>query len=67
MAAAALLTFGLARFTSLRLVSEILVGEKLLLSGGEHKIRPAVDALEYSILKLWHYTWLPPLSSAAHA
>jgi hypothetical protein len=53
-AGAPLLTFALTRFTALRLVPEILVGEKLLLSRSEHEIGVAVDALEYSILKLWH-------------
>jgi len=53
-AAAPFLTLALARFTALRLVPEILVGEKLLFSRSEHEIGVAVDALEYSILKLWH-------------
>ena len=51
---APLLTFALTRLTALRLVPEILIGEKLLLSRCEHEIGVAVDALEYSILKLWH-------------
>jgi hypothetical protein len=56
------LTLALARLTALRLVPEILVGEKLLLSRSEHEIGVAVDALEYSILKLWHLpgSCLPP-------
>jgi len=53
-AAAPFLTLALARLTALRLVPEILVGEKLLFSRSEHEIGVAVDALEYSILKLWH-------------
>jgi hypothetical protein len=52
--AAALLALGLASLAPLRLVTEVFVGEELLLSRGEHEIRPAVHALEYSILKLWH-------------
>jgi len=50
--ATTLLTLALARFTALRLVSEILVGEELLLSCSEYEIGVAVDALKYSILKL---------------
>jgi hypothetical protein len=50
--AATLLTLALARFTALRLVSKILVGEELLLSCSKDKIRVAIDALKYSILKL---------------
>jgi hypothetical protein len=50
--AATLLTLALARFTALRLVSEILVGEELLLSCSKNEIGVAVDALKYSILKL---------------
>jgi hypothetical protein len=50
--AATLLAFALARLAALRLVPEVLVGEKLLLSRREHKIGAAIDALEYSILKL---------------
>jgi hypothetical protein len=46
------LAFSLTRLASLRLVSEVLVGEKLLFTGGEYKIRIAIDALKYSILKL---------------
>ena len=59
-AAAPFLTLAFARFTALRLVPEILVGEKLLFSRSEHEIGVAVDALEYSILKLWHLpgSWL---------
>ena len=53
-AGAPLLTFALARLAALWLVPEILIGEKLLLSRSEHEIGAAVDALEYSILKLWH-------------
>jgi len=60
--AAALLAFALALFAPFRLVPEILVGEKLLFSCSEHEIGVAVDALEYSILKLWHLpgSCLPP-------
>jgi len=56
-----LLSFALARLAALGLISEILVGEKLLLSGSEYEIGVAVNALEYSILKLWHLpgSWLP--------
>jgi hypothetical protein len=46
------LTF--AGFAALRLVPEILVGEKLLFARSEHEIGAAIDALKYSILKLWH-------------
>jgi hypothetical protein len=55
------LTFALTRLTALGFVPEILVGEKLLFSRSEHEIGVAVDALEYSILKLWHLpgSWLP--------
>jgi hypothetical protein len=53
-AGAPLLTFALACLTALRLVPEILIGEKLLLSRSEHEVGVAVHALEYSILKLWH-------------
>jgi hypothetical protein len=58
---APLLTLALTRFTALRLVPEILVGEKLLFPRCEHEIGVAIDALEYSILKLWHLpgSWLP--------
>jgi len=58
---APLLTFALTRFAALGFVPEILIGEKLLFSRSEHEIGVAVDALEYSILKLWHLpgSWLP--------
>jgi hypothetical protein len=51
---APLLTLALARFTALGFVPEILIGEKLLFPRSEHEIGVAVDALKYSILKLWH-------------
>jgi hypothetical protein len=41
-------------FAALGLVPEILVGEKLLFSRSEYEIGAAIDAFEYSILKLWH-------------
>jgi hypothetical protein len=41
-------------FAALGLVPEILVGEKLLFSRSENEIGAAIDALENSILKLWH-------------
>jgi hypothetical protein len=41
-------------FAALGLVPEILVGEKLLFSRSEYEVGAAIDALEYSILKLWH-------------
>jgi hypothetical protein len=53
-AGAPLLAFALACLTALGLVSEILIGEELLLACSEYEIRVAVNALEYSILKLWH-------------
>jgi hypothetical protein len=49
-----LLTLTLTGFAALGLVPEILVGEKLLFSRSEYKIGAAIDAFEYSILKLWH-------------
>jgi len=49
-----LLSFALARLAALGLISEILVGEELLLSRSEHEFGVAVNALQYSILKLWH-------------
>jgi len=60
-AGAPLLTFTLTRFTALGFVPEILIGEKLLFPRSEDEIGVAVDALEYSILKLWHLpgSWLP--------
>jgi hypothetical protein len=51
---ATFLALALTRLAALRLVSEILIGEKLLLSCSEDEICVAVDALQYSILKLWH-------------
>jgi hypothetical protein len=51
---ASLLALPFAGLAALRLVPEILVGEKLLFSRSEYKIGAAIDALEYPILKLWH-------------
>jgi hypothetical protein len=48
------LTLPFAGFAALGLVPEILVGEKLLFTRCEYEIGAAVDALKYSILKLWH-------------
>ena len=53
-AGAPLLAFTLASLAALGFVSEILVGEELLLARSEHEFGVAVNALEYSILKLWH-------------
>jgi hypothetical protein len=53
-ARSALLALPLARLAALRLVPEVLIGEELLFSRRKHKIRVTIDALEYSILKLWH-------------
>jgi len=44
-AGATFLPLTLAGFAALGLVSEVLVGEKLLLSGREYKISAAIDAL----------------------
>src|SRR5712692_6030512 len=71
---APLLTLAFTRFTALGFVPEILIGEKLLFSRREHEIGVAVDALEYSILKLWHLpgsclpvgTALPYISEKAY-
>ena len=41
----------LAGFTALGLVFKLLVVEKELFPGGEHKLRTAVDAGEYLVLK----------------
>jgi hypothetical protein len=49
---AALLAFALTGLAALGLVPEILVGEKLLFSCSKYELGVAVDALEYSILKL---------------
>jgi hypothetical protein len=49
-----LLALALTRLAALGLISEILVGEKLLLARSENEVGPAVDTLQYSILKLWH-------------
>jgi hypothetical protein len=51
---ATFLTLPLTRLAALGFVPEILVSEKLLFSRSEYEIRAAIDALEYSILKLWH-------------
>jgi hypothetical protein len=51
---ATFLALALTALAALGLVSEILVGEKLLFSRSEYEISAAIDALEYSILKLWH-------------
>jgi hypothetical protein len=48
------LTLGLANLAALGFVLKVLVMEEVLLSRGENKIRPAVYALQYSILKLRH-------------
>jgi len=53
-AGAPLLAFAFTRFAALGLIPEILISEKLLFSCSEDEIGVAVDALEYSILKLWH-------------
>jgi hypothetical protein len=45
---------GLAILTALGLILEILVVEEVLFSRCEYKIRCAIDALEYAILKLRH-------------
>jgi hypothetical protein len=42
---------GLAGFTALGLVLEVLVVEKQLFAGGESKFGAAVDAGEYLVLK----------------
>jgi hypothetical protein len=41
----------LAKAASFGFVLEILLVEKTLLSGGEYEIRPAIHALESSVLK----------------
>jgi len=51
---ATLLALTFASLAALGLVSEILVGEKLLFARSEYEISAAIDALEYPILKLWH-------------
>ncbi|HTM49784.1 MAG TPA: hypothetical protein VL285_13915 [Bryobacteraceae bacterium] len=51
---AALLAFSFTSLAAFGLIPEILVGEKLLFSCSKHELGVAVDALEYSILKLWH-------------
>jgi hypothetical protein len=51
---ATLLALTFASLAALRLVSEILVGEKLLFARSEYEISATIDALEYPILKLWH-------------
>jgi hypothetical protein len=48
------LTLGLAGFAALGFVFKVLVVEEVLFSRGENEIRPAVRALDYSILKLRH-------------
>jgi hypothetical protein len=53
-ARAPLLALALTRFAAFRLIPEILVGEKLLFTRSEYEIGVAINALEYSILKLWH-------------
>jgi hypothetical protein len=51
---AAALTLGLASLAAFGFVLKILVLEEVLFSRGEDEIRPAVYALDYSILKLRH-------------
>jgi hypothetical protein len=51
---AALLALAFASLAAFGLIPKILVGEKLLLPCCEHEIGAAIDALEYTILKLWH-------------
>jgi len=60
---ATLLALTFASLAALGLVPEILVSEKLLLARSEHEVRVAIDALENSILKLWHLpgSCLPPV------
>jgi hypothetical protein len=48
------LTLGLAGLAALGFVLKVLVVEEMLFSRGENEIRPAVCALDYSILKLGH-------------
>ena len=43
--------FGLAGFAALGLVLELFVVKKQLFPGGENKLRTAVDACEYLVLK----------------
>ncbi len=58
-AAAPFLALAFAWLAPLRLVPEVLVMKKLLFSGREHELATAIDTLQYSILKIWHLTWLP--------
>jgi hypothetical protein len=44
-------SLGLACFTSLRFVLELLIVKEKLFSCGENKIRAAINALEYSVLE----------------
>jgi len=53
-ASSAFLAFAFARFTPLWLVPEILIREELLLSRSKNEFAVTIDALEYSILELWH-------------
>ena len=48
------MTLGLAILTALGLILEVFVVEEVLFSRCEYKIRCAIDALEYAILKLRH-------------
>jgi hypothetical protein len=48
------LPLGLAPLAALRLILEILIVEKVLLSGREDEIRSTVDAFEDSVLELRH-------------
>jgi hypothetical protein len=54
----AALPFGLTIPAALRLVPEFFFVIKLLLARGEDKIRTAIDALEYPVLKVAHGTIL---------
>jgi hypothetical protein len=51
-ARSAFLALTLTGLASLGLVPEVLVGEKLLFPSSEYEIGAAINALEYSILKL---------------
>jgi len=52
--ASSALPFGLASFTALGFILEILVVEEVLFSRREYEIRSTIYALEHSILKLRH-------------
>jgi hypothetical protein len=55
-------TFGLARLTSLRVIAELLLVEKQLLSRGKNKFPATIDTLQDFIGK-FHFHVLPSLVS----